>query len=195
MNKPILVEEENPYGRLDEASLKELSNEIPFRLPPEYVLYLRNFNGGKFVNRFYRSGTDVLLSTRIHNMYGLHRGPKYLRLQDLFRPWKIYDLDMFKQELRHFFVFADTATGEFLMFNLQTGAVCLFEANQIEEETVEGVSSTIKVLETNFSDFTDRLISEADYWNAEPKDPDFENRLRKAKLYRAKKVATFEGKS
>jgi len=77
----------NPHGILTDDSLIVFENKIDVRLPEDYRLYLKKYNGGLPEKAcFYIQKKQI--ESRIHHMYGLNDGPTYQKLDCVMKIYK-----------------------------------------------------------------------------------------------------------
>jgi hypothetical protein len=76
------VDEQNPYGSLDENTLDKFELGLGARLPEAYRQYLLNYNGGMWEPKcFVISKAEG--ESSVHSVYGLHSGPEYCQLNSM----------------------------------------------------------------------------------------------------------------
>ena len=73
------VEDPNPRGALGEDALHAFERKLGVRLPEPYRAYLLRFNGGRWSRQIFSISPEDGES-RVHQVYGLHAGPDYSRL-------------------------------------------------------------------------------------------------------------------
>lgn len=122
----------NPFGSLTKQELEKFQKETGLSLPIDYANCLLKYNGAEFEKCIYDEGTGPYEDAVVHQMYGLHTGPAYARLQDGYKLYQYYDLATFRHDLAHYFVFAMTSTGNLLMLDLRDGSVCHFQADMMQ---------------------------------------------------------------
>ena len=80
------IENANPFGTLSAERLAAFERELGGKLPASYRAFLLAYNGGKPIPCHFliseAEGTDLL-----DNVYGLHDGPAYARLD---AAWEVY---------------------------------------------------------------------------------------------------------
>lgn len=80
------INDSRKFGPLDEARLIAFEAEFGATLPEEYRAFLLKHNGGRPVPANFRlSGDDA---SDVHQLYGLHDGPNYARLDAVTGVWR-----------------------------------------------------------------------------------------------------------
>ncbi len=76
----------NKYGKVTGERIKLYESEIGLKLPETYLNFLLKYNGGRPRKTKFSFGENV---SSIHgDFYGIHEGPKYLRLQENYKIYK-----------------------------------------------------------------------------------------------------------
>ncbi|WP_019142290.1 SMI1/KNR4 family protein [Noviherbaspirillum massiliense] len=167
----------NPHGALDMAELDAFERALGGPLPMSYRDYLMRFNGGKFKNDIVPLSDDA---TRIHHMYGLHKGPIYSRLS--IERSASFSLD--------YLGICDDAFGNHFLIKLQgEGAGAIYFLDH-EEASAPGVFTLIA---HDFSEFVKCMTSEDQHMTQfRERDPEryaeFQSRLREMKKLRAEEL-------
>lgn len=167
----------NPHGELNLAELDAFEKALGCSLPDSYRSYLIQFNGGKFKNDIVPITDDA---TRIHHMYGLHKGPEYSRLL-IGRP---PDLS------RDYLAICDDAFGNHFLIKLRgdsTGGIFFIDYEENDS------SHALIPIADNFAAFVERMTSEdkrmAEFRRRDPAGyAEFQNRLREMKRLRAEEL-------
>jgi hypothetical protein len=77
----MTITRKRPYGPVDEQRLVTFEKRLPAELPPAYRAFLLEFNGATIKDA--ENLDEVVGGTCVGNLYGLHDGPTYLRLDDV----------------------------------------------------------------------------------------------------------------
>jgi SMI1-KNR4 cell-wall len=151
------VIEANPFGTASQADLEEFEELAEVNLPMDYRYYLLEFNGGKFLNKCFERASGI--DGRVHNIYGLHSGPKYASLNKNWKLSECYDIGESAPEVNNYIVFADTGTGDLLLLSKQSGAIYFLDHETIEYKQNEWVAERINpiLLSDSFHEFVESL--------------------------------------
>lgn len=150
----------NPFGSLELERFKDFESTSNILLPKEYTDYLMNFNGGLFVKDTISTTTS---GYSVANMFGIHNGPDYLRLDRNWNPKNYYDLSSFSGELSPFFVFGGCGTGELLMLNIVDGSVHLLDPELCMSKNTGGLLNAIIFVADRFEAFVEQLMNAEEY--------------------------------
>lgn len=152
-----LVVNPNPFGAADEDTISSFEASIGARLPAEYRKFLLLYNGGRFKSRRFKGKGGI--DGRLHHVFGLHDGPKYLRLTENWKLSNYYEIGDLAPNVNDFLVFADTGTGDLLLISLQSGEVSLLDHETIEYKSNEWIAERIDpvALSMTFDAFVDGL--------------------------------------
>jgi SMI1-KNR4 cell-wall len=190
----------NPYGRLNTERLKKFEHDLGVQLPKDYRNFLTEFNGGKFLKKFFHISDDEGDSL-IHHVYGLHGGPDYLQLDlnhnslgDDRMPDGILSIadDPLGNQIcvglsgvnrgRIFFFNHDTCVMHLLSSSFKDFVASLVKSNENENEidkllNSDDVSKIIKLIESGYdvesTDDHDRTLIERASIKAKPKVIEF----------------------
>lgn len=190
MNNRVL--NKNPFGSISEKEIIDFQERNGVRLPSDYTNYLAEYNGGKFERSIYDEISAPYRDAVVHQMYGIHQGPKYASLQDNHKLYQHFDLESSKNILEHYFVFASTATGDLLMLDLRTFTVHLFQHELMQGNTSVDLESVIVQLAYSFASFISALLSQEQFDDKHAGSDthiDFQKRLRALKLERTQEIA------
>ncbi len=148
----------NPFGTTNEGEISDFEESVGTRLPGEYRAYLLEFNGGEFEKDcFERTGG---IDGRVHNVYGLHVGPRYAKLTERWRLSQCYDIGESAPGVKDYLVFASTETGDLLLLNLKDGAVFFLDHETIEDDPEHGTRIKPVLIATTFDEFVESLTSD-----------------------------------
>jgi hypothetical protein len=140
----VTIERKNPYGRLDPAALAAFEQSLrPLRLPDEFRAFLVEFNGAHFPES---AGFDDVGGTELGDLFGLHAGPEYLRLDHAWADFRDFVPPPF-------LVFASDPYGNYFAMSLDgrdRGAIYF-----VDHEVPVQVDELPKVANT-FTDFLQR---------------------------------------
>src|SRR5262245_35647582 len=78
----MTISRKNPYGPVDPAALREFEATLPAPLPRVFRSFLTEFNGAEFADS--PSFDDIPGGTALADVFGLHGGPSYLRLDKMY---------------------------------------------------------------------------------------------------------------
>lgn len=133
-----------PYGPIDQQALTRFERELPGPLPQELKQFLLESNGADIPDA--REIEEVPGGARLQEIYGLHAGPAYLRLDHMF-----HQFDGVPESV---LVFAADAYGNYFGIALSgtdTGAVYF-----IDHETLPAARETLIRVADSFSGFLSR---------------------------------------
>lgn len=82
----MTIERKQPYGPIDEAELKAFERQLPAPLPSDLRAFLVEFNGAAFSDA--AELNDVPGGAALETVFGLHEGPDYFRLDEMFSRFK-----------------------------------------------------------------------------------------------------------
>jgi hypothetical protein len=74
----MTIDRRRPYGALDEGRLLRFEASLPAPLPSDYRRFLVGYNGAKAADC--PSFEEIPGRTEVNALFGLHDGPRYLRL-------------------------------------------------------------------------------------------------------------------
>jgi hypothetical protein len=149
----------NPFGSVDEVGVLAFEEVVGAPLPSEYRVYLLEFNGGKFEKRYFARAGGI--DGRIHNIYGLHAGPKYSRLAERWKLSECYDIGEAAPGVRDYVVFASTGTGDLLLLCLRNGAVFFLDHEFVEDDQEYGARFNAVPIATTFDEFVESLMPDS----------------------------------
>lgn len=169
----ILYDKANPYGKLNIDELENFEKLIKYRLPEDYRHYLLNFNGAEPINTVCHI-SDVEGETSLHNMFGIHNGPEYTKLELEFG-------DKNSTKKTGFLAFADDTFGNYFCLCLlakKHGEVYFYDH---ERSNAKKIKTLVKIAES-FNNFMTSLLSDKEYeLNLAETDPEFYARLQHAR--------------
>src|SRR5262245_17090716 len=80
----MAISRKNPYGPIDPRALREFEATLPAPLLSDFRVFLTEFTGAEFPDS--PELDDVPGGTALAEIFGLHDGPNYLRLDRDVRP-------------------------------------------------------------------------------------------------------------
>jgi hypothetical protein len=78
----MTISRKNPYGPIDAGALREFEATLPALLPSDFRSFLTEFNGAEFPDS--PEFDDIPGGTALAEIFGLHDGPNYLRLDRMY---------------------------------------------------------------------------------------------------------------
>lgn len=185
------IQNPNPFCPVNEEQLNAFEKANGFTLPADYRHYLLTANGAKPERDcFLIDSPQIAYSDySISALYAFGGGDDPLE-----QSWPLanyYDLAEFADDLKPYLVIGDLSGGDLLLVHLETGQVCVFDHEEIDDLPL----GAIRIVAKDFSTFIRELMTEETLL-AKTNTPDelaeFERRCEEAKRERLEWVRRYK---